>query len=123
MSFAESNKLFETWLRGQCPVVEADLALIHAANDADRLAISKDLAGRPDDWLHSAAKAAAADVTKDFAHGRTELLAPPNECLPKLSPPKCCLRRGTDDAWRSETHRLRRARALRSLCKDACPYR
>ncbi|WP_439365385.1 DUF2252 family protein [Bradyrhizobium sp. DASA03005] len=43
-----------------------DLGAIHAGTGGARPKIEHDLDGRKDDWLHSAAKVAAADVQEDF---------------------------------------------------------
>jgi hypothetical protein len=43
-----------------------DLGAIHAATDGAPVRIQHDLGMRKADWLHSAAKAAAADVERDF---------------------------------------------------------
>ncbi|MGX1168066.1 hypothetical protein AB7M16_004332 [Bradyrhizobium sp. USDA 372] len=47
-----------------------DLGAIHAGTGGARSKIEHDLDGRKDDWLHSAAKVAAADVQEDFEEWR-----------------------------------------------------
>ena len=43
-----------------------DLGAIHAADSDAKAAIAADMQARPDDWLHQAAKTAAADVEQDY---------------------------------------------------------
>jgi hypothetical protein len=43
-----------------------DLGAIHAADSDAKAAIIADLQAKPDDWLHQAAKTAAADVEQDY---------------------------------------------------------